>query len=179
MGTEDSIELGFPPGSLAIDADSNILYILEENKQRVHRYSLSDEELLGRLQLTEGKPSGITFAWSHLWVMDSLEKRIGKYSVEGVRKGSIEVSPKIVGDPRGLASSADHLWGASDAGWSSKIFRINPESGRLDNGFFCECEPIDLASDGIDAAPPQRTLLEAPIDIENQVNRARGEPGED
>lgn len=141
--------------------------------------------VLRRLALDLREPRGLAFDGRLLWVADQATKRIrafGPAAGEPVRDIPLEVpAEKGFSSVEALAWDGQYLWTAIAAGFSSSLNQIDPQSGRIVQSLFADCDPRGLASDGRflwtlcyngEANPPtvdQRRLA----DDEREVSRSR------
>jgi len=141
---------GPSPEGLAWDGEA--LWIVDDETKKVYRVSTKQGKVLKSFSVVVNEPKGLAWDGSSLWVSDNDRKTIDKVDMKESKIVSEIKAPLPLGEgPKsleGLAWDGSYLWSACFAGWSSKLFRLNPRDGSTKLSFFCDCKPKGLASNG-------------------------------
>jgi hypothetical protein len=133
--------------------DEGHIWILDAALREVRKIDLVDSSTLEIVKLDIDRPRGLALEGTHLWIADDRAKRVHRVDISGVPRitRSIDVPLHIAKGSAALRSVAfdgTHLWVGYFAGWSSKVIRMDAETGEVVHERFVYCDPIGIASDG-------------------------------
>jgi hypothetical protein len=127
------------------------LLVVDSTNATLSGYDAKNK-LVGTVKLAVKSPRGLATDGTNIWVADNSTKKILQIEPKtGVVLKSFEVP--IEGDREhttieAIACDGNYLWIALGAGWSSKILKMDAETGKLIMSLFAECMPRGLATDG-------------------------------
>jgi glutamine cyclotransferase len=128
------------------------LWVVDTKERVLKKIDVKTKRVVSAVPLRVKEPRGITWDGKTFWVVDNREKAVHQI---GPEKGTIlrtVVVPIDFDREKALLESAafdgKHLWVAYFAGWSSRILRMDAETGEVLQSMFAKGHPIALATDG-------------------------------
>ena len=128
------------------------LWAVDTKARALKKIDIETKRVVSTVPLRIGEPRGITWDGKMFWVVDNREKVVHQIEPE---KGTIihTVAVPIDFDRKkavleGAAFDGKHLWVAYFAGWSSKILRMDAETGEVLQSMFAKGHPRALTTDG-------------------------------
>ena len=136
------------------------IWIVDAATATLYRISPESGAVLHEEKLDSAGPAGIAWDGKALWISDDETKRISSLEPRGERGSqSRSIDAPVVKvhrdqnedvSVRGLAWSGTHLWSGCIAGWSSRISKIDPETGTVEMFFFTRGIPSAVeAAEGV------------------------------
>jgi YVTN family beta-propeller protein len=109
LGSADApIPLGFTPGALAIDVETNALWIVDRAGDRVVRYGLSTRRETAEVSLPTGsRPAAIAVGGGAVWVANAGDGTVSRIDPE---TNAVVATITIGGTPVGIAFGGETVW---------------------------------------------------------------------
>jgi len=139
------------PAGLAWDGEH--FWIADAARALIHEWDPAGGASLRSIQLTDIKPGALAWDGSRLWCLDADARKIHKLDVDsGAVLATIDAPVvKLRGKPvkaAGLAWDGECLWTGCIAGWSSRMYQIDPADGHVKRWIYSRGLPRALACDG-------------------------------
>jgi DNA-binding beta-propeller fold protein YncE len=129
-----------------------LLVVVDSAGSTINKYDIKKAKLKEAVQLAVKSPRGLATNGRTLWIADNTSKKVHQIDPgTGAILKSFEVpidADKEHTFIEAIACDDSFLWVALSAGWSSKILKIDAETGQLIISVFAECLPRGLAIDG-------------------------------
>lgn len=139
---------------LALAWDGNRFWALDGERRELVGVDPETGKEVRRLPAAAAQPKSITFGGGYLWLADEepLQLRaIDLATGEVVRSLRMQVpAEKGFKSIEGIAwdTGRGMIWAAYAAGFSSTLNRIDPQTGRIVQSVFADCNPRGVAADG-------------------------------
>lgn len=149
-----SLKLSSPgPSPRGLASDGTHLWLADDQTNTIYKLDSATGAVLSSFSATGFQPRGLTWDGTHLWSLDNATQKI--YELDP-RSGSVisTIDAPVVqatGAARevaGLAWDGTHLWSGCVAGWSSKMYQLDPKDGSVKRSYFTKGFPRALATDG-------------------------------
>jgi len=128
------------------------LWTIDTKTRTLKRFDLNRKEVVSTLPLELSEPRALAWDGEAIWVADNRTKMVHRVNPEnGAVLRSLDVPTYADKESAVLEAAAwdgRHLWVAYFAGWSSRILRLDVETGEVVQSMFANGHPIALASDG-------------------------------
>ena len=128
------------------------LVVVDSASAKISKYDAKNKTLIETIQLAVSSPRGLATDGKTMWVADNAAKKVLQIEPKtGEVLKSFEVpidADKEHTSIEAIACDGNYLWVALGAGWSSKILKMDADTGELILSVFAECWPRGLAIDG-------------------------------
>lgn len=140
---------GPSPQGLAWDGEN--LWITDDSTNLIYKIEPSTGRTLMVFPSPSSKPQGLTWDGNNLILSENQNRKIYKLKNSGNELFEIISSinapvfsshKSFNGQIGGVAWDGKYLWSSYFAGWSSKIVKIDPNNGNIDDSFFCYADYI-------------------------------------
>ncbi|GIL20779.1 MAG: hypothetical protein DWB56_05950 [Candidatus Jettenia sp.] len=132
--------------------DGKNLFVLDGEKEKIHRINPDSGELVQSLVLKKKKLKGLSFDEKEraLWTADEGKKTLMLLDPSnGKTLKTIPMKIPVRFDSiEGIAWDGEYLWLAMYAGFSSSFNKINLKTGEIERSMFADCYPRGIATDG-------------------------------
>jgi glutamine cyclotransferase len=165
-----------PRGMVAVQ---NAIWTIDTKTKTLKKFDIEKNRIVSSVRLDMGEPRGLAWDGKTFWIVDNRTKTVRQFDPETQTVlRSLEVPMDINAEKAVLEAAAwdgKDLWVAYFAGWSSRILRMNVETGEVIQSMFAEGHPVALASDGkrlwmisynegkYTGAITQRTIMDDPV----------------
>jgi DNA-binding beta-propeller fold protein YncE len=137
------VVLSFPspgPSPQGLAWDGSYLWLVDDSTDMIYKINPINGQVDTSFTSPGSDPKGLTFEGIYLWSLDNELDKIFKLNLEN---GSIikflELSHNRC---TALTWDGTHLWSSFFAGFSSRVFRIDPETGITDTFFYGHAEGL-------------------------------------
>lgn len=128
------------------------LWAVDTKAKALKKINLETKAVVSEVPLRVREPRGVAWDGNRFWVVDNREKAVHQVDPEsGTILRTFEV-PIDFDKKRAVLEAAafdgKYLWVAYFAGWSSKILKMDAETGEVLQSMFAKGHPRALATDG-------------------------------
>ncbi|MBN1270756.1 MAG: hypothetical protein JXB26_00665 [Candidatus Aminicenantes bacterium] len=136
-----------PRGLVFADKD---MWILDAKGNRLLHYDRERKEVVTSLKLPVSGTGGVAWDGKNFWCADSRNNKIFRMDREKgevVQSVSLPVPGKVSANTVGIAWDGKYLWAVYEAGWSSRLLKINADTGEVLDEMFVRSLPLGIAAD--------------------------------
>lgn len=128
------------------------LWAVDTKERALKKIDLETKGIVLAVSLQIGEPRGIAWDGKTFWIVDNREKAVHQVGPDtGAILRTVAVPIDYDREKAVLEAAAfdgKHLWVAYFAGWSSRILRMDAETGEVLQSMFAKGHPRALATDG-------------------------------
>lgn len=133
-------------------SDKQTLWMIDTREKALKQIDPQKKQVVATIPIAIGEPRGVTWDGKTFWIVDNREKAVHQVDPEkGAILRTILVPINFDKEKTVLEAAAfdgKHLWVAYFAGWSSKILKIDIDTGEVLQEMFAKGHPRALATDG-------------------------------
>lgn len=135
-----------PNGLVFVD---NAMWVLDAKGNKLLHFDVEKKEVVKSLELPFRNPRGVAWDGKNFWCADSRNNKIYRLDTEKgeiVQSVNIPIPGKVAANTVGITWDGKSLWAVYEAGWSSRLLRIDADTGEVLSSMFARCLPMGIAS---------------------------------
>jgi len=171
------------------------IWTIDSRTKALQKIDIEKKKVVSTIRLEMREPRSLAWDGKTFWIADNGTKMVHQFDPGTRAILRSFIVPLAAEDKRAVleavAWDGKDLWVGYFAGWSSRILRMNVESGEVIQSMFAEGHPAALASDGkslwmissnqgkYPGAVTQRTIMDDPVKMNLSQKFVGRTPGKD